>query len=503
MKLITLLEEIEGAVLQGDPSTPISGLAYHTRDVAAGTLFCCVPGVAHDGHRFAGQAVAAGASALLCERETGEPVPYIIVPSVRRAMAAVAAQWYGHPSRELRVVGITGTNGKTTTSYLIARIFEEAGLPSGLLGTVVNRIGGREWPVQLTTPESLDLQRMFGEMVEAGDKACVFEVSSHALSQERSAAISFDAVVFSNLTRDHLDYHSDFEDYFAAKRRLFLPEEGRNGAAVAVVNTGDRYGERLAAECSAVYRGDLWTYALEGAAEGAPTALARSVEVHAHGSSFILEVPRLGVSERVSLLLTARFNVENALAAATTALALGLPLQAVLRALAGVEGVPGRFQAVRAGQPFGVLVDYAHTPDSLENALAAARDLTVGRLIVVFGCGGDRDRGKRPLMGEIAARLADLAVVTSDNPRTEEPSAIIADILSGISPEGHAAVSTEEDRRAAIAGALRGARAGDTVLIAGKGHEQGQIVGRERLPFDDRTVALEVLAELFGGEEGS
>jgi len=502
MKLAELLEGVAGAAVRGDPATEIRGLAYHTRDVVDGTLFFCVPGLKFDGHAFAARAAAAGAAALVCEHDTGVALPQVLVPSVRRAMALVAARWYGHPSRELAVVGVTGTNGKTTTAHLVAGIFAAAGRPAALLGTVVNRIGGRDEPVRLTTAESLDLQRMFREMIVAGDAACALEISSHALAQDRAAGIDFDAVVFSNLTRDHLDFHKDLDDYFAAKRRLFLPDEMRNGAAAAVVNVADEHGRRLADECRSAYGDGLWTCAVAGGPRApddlGADAVARDLELNADDSAFVLAVPRLGVEERVTLLLAARFNVENALAAATAALALGLPVDAVLRGLAVTEGVPGRFQAVREGQPFSVVVDYSHTPDSLENALRAARSVTRGRVLVVFGCGGDRDRGKRPLMGDIGARLADRAFVTSDNPRSEEPLDIIAEIVAGVPRARMGVVAVEPDRRAAIRLALGEAHAGDALVIAGKGHEQGQIIGERRIPFDDRAVAAELLAELRG-----
>ena len=483
MKLSELVHGVSGATVRGDPGIEIRGLAYHTRDVADGTLFFCVPGLSFDGHAFAAAAVEAGAAALVCEHDTGVSAPQIVVPSARRAMALMAARWYREPSRALRVVGITGTNGKTTTAHLVAGLFAAAGQPSGLLGTVVNRIGGVQYPVTLTTAESLDLQRMFREMVDAGDRACAFEVSSHALAQDRAAGIEFDAVVFSNLTRDHLDYHRDLEDYYGAKRRLFLPDGGRNGRAVAVVNTGDQFGVRLAGECRPHYGDDLWTCAVDEEGGSAATVVARDLDLRADGSAFTLICPRLGLDERVTLRLAARFNVENAVAAAAAGLALGLPTEAVLHGLAVTEGVPGRFQAVRAGQPFSVVVDYSHTPDSLENALQAARAVTSGRVLVVFGCGGDRDRGKRPLMGGIAARLADRSVITSDNPRTEEPLAIIDEIAAGVPRELAAKVVIEPDRRAAIGVALAEAGPDDTVVIAGKGHEQGQLVGDRKIPL--------------------
>jgi UDP-N-acetylmuramoyl-L-alanyl-D-glutamate--2,6-diaminopimelate ligase len=491
---------VPGATVRGDPATVVRGLAYHTRDVAGGTLFFCIPGFTVDGHAFAGRAVEAGATALVCERDTGAAATQVLVPSVRRAMALMAARWYGDPSRALRVIGVTGTNGKTTVAHLAAAVLGAAGEPAGLLGTVVNRIGGRDTPVSLTTAESLDLQRMFREMVDAGDRACALEVSSHGLAQDRAAAIDFDAVVFTNLTRDHLDFHRDLEDYYAAKRRLFLPEGGRNGRALAVVNVGDEYGRRLAGECRAAYGDDLWTYAA-GDADGEPAAdaVARELELGPDGSAFTLEVAGLGVSRRIALGLAARFNVENALAAATAALALGLSPAAVHDGLAAATGVPGRFEAVRAGQRFAVIVDYSHTPDSLENALRAAASVSEGRVLLVFGCGGDRDRGKRPLMGAIGARLADRVFVTSDNPRSEDPDTIIGEILAGVPPARSDVVSADPDRRSAIRRAFLEARGGDTVLIAGKGHEQGQIVGDRRLPFDDRTVAAELLAELGEG----
>jgi len=503
MKLAELVQGVDGATVRGDPAVEVRGLAYHTRDVADGTLFFCVPGLSFDGHDFAARAVEDGAVALVCERPTGAAVE-VLVPSVRRAMALMGSRWYGEPSRELTVVGVTGTNGKTTTAHLVAGILSAAGTQTALLGTVVNRIGGVDTAVRLTTAESLDLQRMFREMLAAGDRACALEVSSHALSQDRGLGIDFDAVLFSNLTRDHLDYHRDLEDYFLAKRRLFLPDEDRNGAAKAVVNVGDEYGRRAADECRPLYGDDLWTCLVadeqtSGLQLDEPAAAeARDLRLRADASEFTLVVPRLGLEERVPLRLAARFNVENALAAATAGLALGVPAEAVVRGLSVTEGVPGRFQAVRAGQPFAVIVDYSHTPDSLENALRAARSVTRGRVLVVFGCGGDRDRGKRPLMGEIGARLADLSFVTSDNPRSEEPLAIVDEIVAGV-PAGLASrVTVEVDRRRAILLALDEARDDDCVVIAGKGHEQGQLIGDRRIPFDDRRVAEELLGELGG-----
>jgi UDP-N-acetylmuramoyl-L-alanyl-D-glutamate--2,6-diaminopimelate ligase len=416
-------------------------------------------------------------------------------------MALIAARWHGDPTRELLVAGITGTNGKTTTAHLLAAIATAAGRRSALLGTVVNRIGGQDHGVELTTAESLDLQRMFREMVDTGDRACVLEVSSHALVLDRGFGIDFDAVVFTNLSRDHLDFHRDLDDYYLAKRRLFLPDEDRNGDAIAVVNADDQFGQQLARECRGVYGDGLWTYGVCDQASSArisPDVSASELQLGADGSSFVLSAPRLGLRERVDLRLAARFNVENALAAACTALALGLPVEAVCQALASTPGVPGRFEAVRAGQPFDVIVDYSHTPDSLENALRAARAVARGRVLVVFGCGGDRDRGKRPLMGAIGARMSDRAFITSDNPRSEDPQAIIDEIVAGVPLQRLDDLIVEPDRRTAIMSALAEARQGDLVMIAGKGHEQGQTIGDRRVPFDDRVVATELLGELAG-----
>ncbi|HSL95998.1 MAG TPA: UDP-N-acetylmuramoyl-L-alanyl-D-glutamate--2,6-diaminopimelate ligase [Thermoleophilia bacterium] len=500
MRIDRLAESVAGATLVGDPRTEITALAYHTRDVGDGTLFLCVRGFSHDGHDHAAEAVHRGAVALVCERRLPEAVPQLLVSSTRAAMPRLAARFYDDPSRRLDVVGVTGTNGKTTTAHLLATMFEACGRRSGVLGTVSNRVGGEDEPVVLTTPESLDLQALLARMVAAGDEACVMEVSSHALALGRTAGVRYAAVVFTNLSRDHLDFHPDFEAYYAAKRKLFLSDGVAPPGTLAVVNVSGEWGRRLASECRAPYGERLWTCAVEDGAgvSGAGTTDVRAVDVElgADGTAFTLVAPRVGLDRRVELRLAARFNVENALVAATTALALGLPADDALCGLSAAEGVPGRFEAVRAGQPFAVLVDYSHTPDSLENALHAARSIAAGRLLVVFGCGGDRDRGKRPLMGGIAARLADRTYVTSDNPRSEDPEAIITEILAGVPQDRRGTTAVEPDRRRAIELAVAEARAGDVVLIAGKGHEQGQTFAARKLPFDDRLVAAEALRHL-------
>ncbi len=497
MKVAALAAGLDHPRIVGDPDREIVSLACHTRDAGPGALFFCVPGLTADGHDFATQAVAAGAAALVCERELAVPVTQVVVDSARRAMALMSARFYGEPTRSLRVAAVTGTNGKTTTAHLMASILVAAGRRPALLGTVVNRIGGVERPTQLTTAESCDLQRMFREMVDAGDDSVAMEASSHALALDRTAGIDFDAVLFTNLTRDHLDFHPSLEDYFLAKRRLFLPDERRQPHAAAVVNAGDEAGRRLIDDCRPAYGDDLWTFALDGdTGAGDAAAVAGEIELRPDASSFTFACRRLGLWERVDVPVPGRFNVANATGAALTMLALGLPFEAVRRGLAATGGVPGRMEAVRAGQPFAVLVDYAHTPDSLENVLRAARGVAAGRLLCVFGCGGDRDRGKRPLMGALAAALADVAVVTSDNPRREDPDAIIDEIVAGIPAAAAAEVVVEPDRRAAIGLAVGRAAAGDVVVLAGKGHEDYQILGSERVHFDDREVAREALAAL-------
>jgi UDP-N-acetylmuramoyl-L-alanyl-D-glutamate--2,6-diaminopimelate ligase len=461
----------------------VGGLAYDSRAVAPGELFLCVSGFTADGHRFAPQAVERGAAALVVERPLGLGVPELLVPSVRAAMAPLAARFYGQPSRELRVVGITGTNGKTTTAYLTRAVLEACGLQCGLLGTVISVIGGRERPVTRTTPEAVELQGTLRAMLDGGDRACAMEVSSHALELGRTDAIRFAAGVFTNLTQDHLDFHGSMEDYFRAKRRLFEPASGEPPQA-SIVNVGDAYGSRLASELEHVR-----TFAVEAPADYSASGLRCGFD----GCRFTLRTP---AGEReLALPMPGHFNVANA---------LGGELDTIAAALERGVRVPGRFEPVDAGQDFAVLVDYAHTPDSLENVLRAARELTGGRVICVFGAGGDRDRGKRPLMGEIAARLADLVIVTSDNPRSEAPDAIIGEIMAGARSGEHAHVHAVEDRRAAIAEAVAGGRAGDVLVIAGKGHEQGQeLAGGRKLPFDDVAVAREALELRTGSPAGA
>jgi len=455
----------------------VTSLAYDHRRVGPGALFFCVPGHARDGHDFAVEAVARGAVALVVERRLESGVPEVVVPSVRAAMAPAAAAFHGDPSAQLDVVGVTGTNGKTTTAFLVRDLLEGAGRQCALLGTVKAVVGGVESDVVRTTPEAVDLQAGFRAMLDAGDVACAMEVSSHALDLGRADGVHFSAAVFTNLTQDHLDFHGSMEDYFQAKRRLF-----ERGPSVAVVNVDDAYGRRLAGEFD-----ESVTFGIDAQAD----YRAHDLRLGAAGARFVVDTPE-GALE-VESPLPGRFNVANVLGALAAAHGVGVELNTAAAALGSANRVPGRFEPVDEGQPFAVLVDYAHTPDSLENVLLAARALTDERVVCVFGCGGDRDRGKRPEMGRIARSLADAVVVTSDNPRSEDPEEIIREILVGAGPE----VDRLVDRREAISRAIELARPGDVVVIAGKGHEQGQeFEGGRKVPFDDVTVAREALAGL-------
>ncbi|HEY7830003.1 MAG TPA: UDP-N-acetylmuramoyl-L-alanyl-D-glutamate--2,6-diaminopimelate ligase [Solirubrobacteraceae bacterium] len=486
------LAELIPTAAPGSEAVEIAALAYDSRQVKPGALFFCVTGEHSDGHDFAAQAVRDGAVALVVERSLDLGVPEVLVPSARAAMGPVAARFHGDPSAELRVVGVTGTNGKTTTAYLLRALLEATGERCGLLGTVASVIAGVERPVTHTTPEAIELQSAFRAMLDGGESACAMEVSSHSLEMGRVDGIHFAAAIFTNLTQDHLDFHADMEQYFQAKRRLFMPEPTLESSApskppaIVVVNIDDPYGQRLAAELPGAV-----SFAIKSQAD----YCARDVRMDFSGCRFALETPE---GERsVALPLPGRFNVANALAALAASHTMGADLDTLVAALERGVRVPGRFEPVQEGQDFAVLVDYAHTPDSLENVLRAARELARGRVVCVFGAGGDRDRGKRPLMGEIAARLADVVVVTSDNPRSESPEAIVAEIVAGI--DRSETVQVAVDRRAAIKQAIALARTDDVVVIAGKGHEQGQeFEGGHKLPFDDVTVAREALRAQSG-----
>ena len=465
--------------LLGDgPDVDVVALAYDNRAVVPGALYFCVPGFTRDGHDFAPDAVARGAAALVVQRPLGLGVPELLVDDVRAAMARAAARMHGDPTAELAVVGITGTSGKTTTTYIVRHLLEAAGRPCGLLGGVTAVIGGEERTAVRTTPEAIDLQATFRAMLDSGDRACAMEVSSHALELHRADCIHFAAAAFTNLSQDHLDFHPDMESYFAAKRRLFEEFDVRR----SIVVVDDEWGRRLASQLE-----DPVTVSLEQPADWTAAEHCSGLG----GNAFTVHSP--AGEAAVELPLRGRFNAANALVAMAAGDALGLGLAEMADSLRDVVPVPGRVQAVDEGQDFALLVDYAHKPGALEKVLASARELASGRVIVVFGAGGDRDRAKRPLMGEIAARLADRVIVTSDNPRSEPPEAIIGEILEGV-PPGAFHVKPEADREAAIARAVALAEPGDVVVIAGKGHEQGQeLAGGRKEPFDDVAVARAAL----------
>ena len=456
----------------------ISDLAYDTRAVGPGALYFCVPGERHDGHEFARQALERGAVALVVERVLELDVPQLVVPDVRRGMAQAAVIFFGDPTKELEVGGVTGTNGKTTTAYLLRSILASAGRRPGLLGTIESRIGGEHRPAIRTTPEAIDLQRAFREMLDAGDRSCALEATSHGSELGRLDGVRFSALAFTNLGQDHLDFHGTFERYFEAKRRLFVAGE----RPPAADNVGNEYGRRLADELRTLGHDSLLTFGFADDADIRPEQL----ELDANGARLVAG----GIQLRTSL--RGRFNVENVLAAVALARLLGIENDSIAAGIEALKGVPGRFEAVDEGQAFAVIVDYSHKPEALENVLHTARELAPNRLICVFGCGGDRDRGKRPVMGRIAAELADVAIVTSDNPRSEDPEAIIAEVVEG----ADASLEAEPDRATAIERALALAQEGDVVVIAGKGHEQGQELADRTIPFDDREVARHVLRRL-------
>jgi UDP-N-acetylmuramoyl-L-alanyl-D-glutamate--2,6-diaminopimelate ligase len=464
VRLERLIAELDVLAVEGDPTVEVTAVTHDSRAVVPGALFCCVPGATADGHDFAPEAIARGAAALLCERPLGLGVPEVRVADVRAAMGPAAAACHGHPSATLPVVGVTGTNGKTTTTWLLKAVLEAAGRPTGLIGTLS---GAR------TTPEAPDLQARLAELRDEGARAVSMEVSSHALALHRVDGTRFAVAVFTNLGRDHLDFHHSLEDYFAAKARLFTPEL----AEVAVVGLDDAHGRLLRDAALIPTRG----YSLDDVDD---------LELGPRSSTGRWRGQRLRVP------VGGAFNVRNALAAATAALELGVDVATVVDGLAAAAPVPGRFEAVGLEAPFTAVVDYAHTPDALEALLGAAREVAApgARLLVAFGCGGDRDRAKRPAMGEVAARLGDVVVITSDNPRSEDPAAIAGAVRAGAT--GPAAVTTVLDRREAVAAVLAEARPGDVVVVAGKGHETTQDLGGTTVPFDDRAVLAEEWARV-------
>ncbi len=486
MKLGELLRGVPTKAVGADPALEITSLAYDSRRVEPGTLFFAIQGEKADGYDFIASALERGAVAIASERPVQPELAarWIQVAAVRRALSAVARTFYAKPDSQLQLIGITGTNGKTTTAFLIESVLRAAGVPAGLFGTIEYRLGEKTLPALNTTPESLDLLSHFSELVHAGVKSVVMEASSHALAQERLWGFHFSAAVFTNLTRDHLDYHKDFEHYFAAKRRLF-EGLGAPPPELAVINANDTWALKLLD----VPNPRRITFGFNGDAQVRPKQFAQDVS----GLEATLVTPEGKLDIQSPLL--GRANLANIMAAVATAVGLGLPLEIIQQGIADLHAVPGRFERIDEGQPFLVVVDYAHTDDALRNVLKTARELTRDRLIVVFGCGGDRDRTKRPLMGEAAGSLADYVVLTSDNPRSEDPIAIMNDALVGLQKTGRAYVA-EADREEAIRRAFNDARQGDVVVVAGKGHETYQVLRDRTVPFDDREVARRTLREL-------
>ncbi|HET7746639.1 MAG TPA: UDP-N-acetylmuramoyl-L-alanyl-D-glutamate--2,6-diaminopimelate ligase [Vicinamibacteria bacterium] len=490
MRLDALSARVPGGVLSGDGAVEVTAVTHDSRRAGPGTLFVAVRGTATDGNRFVPAAWKAGAAAVASENPPpSADRPWLQVPDARAALADLSAAVLGDPARAMTLVGVTGTNGKTTTTYLIDAALRASGASTGLVGTIQYRVGGRLAEAVRTTPESSDLQQLLREMRDAGCTHVVMEVSSHSLVLKRVRGIRYRVAVFTNLTRDHLDFHGDMDAYFAAKRLLF--EEHLDPAGRAVINADDdRAGELRAAS-----RAPVWTFGIDEPAD----FRAEDVRLSLSASRFRLASP-FGAHEVEAPLLGA-FNVQNLLAAIAAACALGIPVETAIAGVTSVTGVPGRLERVDAGQPFTVVVDYAHTDDALKNLLETVRELGPRRVLTVFGCGGDRDRTKRPLMGAVASRLSDVVIVTSDNPRSEPPEAILEEIQRGMNggrgAERHAIV----DRREAIGRALEMAAAGDAVVIAGKGHETYQQLRDRTVPFDDRQVAREILsrAGLRGG----
>jgi UDP-N-acetylmuramoyl-L-alanyl-D-glutamate--2,6-diaminopimelate ligase len=489
MKLKQIIADVGIADAEDVVDREISGIAYDSRRVTPGMLFVAIRGRNVDGHEYIKTAIKRGAAAVICQSDapTHSPLGALSVPNTRVALARTAAAFYDHPSSKLEVVGVTGTNGKTTVSFMLKHILETVGRKTGLLGTVRYEIGERMIPAQRTTPEALEIQQMMRQMMRANCVDCVMEVSSHGLEQNRVDQVEFDVAIFTNLTPEHLDYHGGMEPYFAAKRKLFESLRSGPKTGSAVINVDDPYGVRLAEELADL---DCLTF---GRAESADLRL-EEISVSADATRFTFAAS--GVAHQCELPLIGRYNAMNALAAIGGALKLGVSVFDAVRALRSVATVPGRLEEVNAGQPFSVLVDYAHTEDALSNAMTTLREIADGRLLTLFGCGGNRDAKKRAAMGEVTARMADLAVLTSDNPRNESPESIADQVMVGYASVRDEGCLVELDRARAIEEIIRMAQPGDIVLIAGKGHETYQEFKNTVVPFDDRVHAREALETL-------
>jgi len=479
----------------GDENLEIKGIAYDSRKVKPGYLFVCIEGFKTDGHNYINSALANGAVAVVVQRQVPglEGVTWVQVPDTRRALAQLSARFYDYPANKLTMVGVTGTNGKTTVTHLIEAILKENGHKTGLVGTIHNKIGEQVFPVTNTTPMALELQELLAEMVDQGVEYAIMEVSSHALELGRVEECEFDVAVFTNITQDHLDFHGTMDNYLAAKGKLFAGLE-KNGVKkhrkYGIINKDDPHHQYLIERTNGV----VITYGVENQAD----LMAYQINIQGSGVTFDVTTPRGTV--RIRLSTTGMFSVYNALAAIAVGLVEGIDLEVIKKALEGVRGVAGRFEPVDEGQDFAVIVDYAHTPDGLENILKTAREFAEGRIITVFGCGGDRDKTKRPIMGRVAAQLSDFSVITSDNPRSEDPAAILDEVEAGakevVGSEKYVKLA---DRREAIEYAVKLAKAGDIVIIAGKGHETYQIIGDQTLDFDDREVARAVIRDKLKG----
>lgn len=490
MQLDELLAPLALWQVVGDAKTEITGIEIDSRKVQPGDLFICLPGFTVDGHDFAAKAVSQGAVAILAQRTVEVDAPVIYVPDTRRAMAVLADRFFGQPTHQMKIIGVTGTNGKTTTTHLIERILDEAGHVTGIIGTIEMRLQGEIREVKNTTPEALDLHRAFRWMKDNGAEYAAIEVSSHALDMGRVRGVRFTTGVFTNLTQDHLDYHKTMENYLQAKGLLFSQlgnEYDKERMKYAVLNADDPASEVFDRMTPA----QVITYGISSKAD----VRARNISITAKGTSFTLET--FAGSTDVTLRMIGNFNVYNVLAATAACLVEGIPLEQIVRTLEKVEGVRGRFERVDAGQDYTVIVDYAHTPDSLENVLKTIREFAEGKVYCIVGCGGDRDRTKRPIMASIAARYADVAVITSDNPRSEEPQAIIDEMVEGLIADGisEERYFTRIDRREAIRETIHRAGPKDVVLIAGKGHETYQILKDKTIHFDDKEEAYQAILE--------
>jgi UDP-N-acetylmuramoyl-L-alanyl-D-glutamate--2,6-diaminopimelate ligase len=486
MRLGEVCQGIDFSLVQGSLETDITGVCYDSRQVEPGNLFVCVVGEKTDGHLFAQQAEQLGAAAVMVQKtvELGEKTALVVTADTRSGLSKAAANFFGHPSKHLRVIGVTGTNGKTTTTHLIQAILDEQQRKTGIMGTLYARLGSISRDYGHTTPESADIQEFFRLLTDNGADYAVMEVSSHALELNRVDDINFDVAVFTNLTQDHLDYHKTMEKYRDAKLKLFRMVENKPDS-FCIINGDDPSAEYFTQNCQVSY----YTYGITSSAD------IRAEEIHSTLKGTKFRVAFENQSFDIDMKLIGGFSVYNALAAIAFALAEKIPIPTIQTALAKIEGVAGRFEQVDLGQNFTVVVDYAHTPDGLENILQTARELVKNRLITVFGCGGDRDKTKRPLMGEIAGRYSNFCIVTSDNPRTEDPLAIIDDILPGLNRVETSRYAVIPDRGEAIRHAISIAREGDLVIIAGKGHETYQLVMGQVLDFDDRLVAARMIKE--------